>query len=238
MKKMLCFFLLLTVAKAMEGQNNPASWVFGVETMFQAFDGERNSAIGNFTWGVHVEKPVGRWSVGIGLLKGHFTPYEFDAYTDQLVVNENAKPGEPDSLNVLDHLYLDLKYVAVPVRLIYRLPCNCFYFTAGIQPGFADTQKEGEYSYTRYANTPQQQLASNISEIPAGQISKHPDPFHLAYELGFGASMAFQPQWRFFVRGAYFILKDPFHDRQGLISEDLHQIRLSMGLQWALLKRQ
>ena len=117
-------------------KNNDAKFVVGIETILTMY---KNNFTQSMLNGVVVEKPLGQFSVGLGLHfaeSSEFTGYRFTGH--EYVSNEPAQThgrriDYVTALNVYQAQEADIGYLNISAEVKYRLPCNCFFAYTNIR---------------------------------------------------------------------------------------------------------
>lgn len=118
-----------------------------------------------------------------------------------------------------------LNYYSISFRLLYRLPCNCVYFQAGIMADFtnfgSDASEEGTFRTREGPET------FNFNRTEGLK------PLNLTYELAVGFKLHFNEKWRMYMRPTYRIMSQP--SRQGSIewAGSYRSLHMAFGLQRA-----
>ena len=221
--KLLSLLLLPLFLGAQEAQPH---FVTGIEAGFDARSFHPYSKDGtSYTLGVSVEKPIGQWSVGSGLLLKRFGQQETYAY------RETREGQTPSDLPITHYIYeqyqYELSYLSIPLRVQYRLPCNCVYLQAGVH---ADMRtNEGGPNYPSGSTITTRHEPSNFNIGGDGSLR----PFNYTFEFAVGFKMHLTPDWRLFFRPTYRITQQPAKLASPPTRTAFRQLNLALGVQRA-----
>jgi hypothetical protein len=219
MKKTYLLLLFSAFAVFSLAQQPVGKMVVGLET---GFDGAyfNKGVYPRIIPSVQVEYPIGKFSVGVGLGKQLYRDYEFDYYTGQneeLIVNEEA----------VTRYYLEIKefsmsYWTVPVKLNFRLPCNCVYLHGGVAFNFLDDHKPERSIGLAY-----QDETEPLSGLSREVLVKKRTT---SYEVGVGFKLQINDYVRLVGRPSYVWSENP-----ELLSATpyLGSVRMTFGAQYA-----
>ncbi|WP_367388505.1 hypothetical protein [Lewinella sp. LCG006] len=194
--KTLSFICCLLTSLLLQAQSTIAipRFLIGVEanTHFEDLKYRKNN-LGLIGIGLHVEKPIGQFSVGTALIRQRFGPQTFRKFAGEIV------PEAPNAPSFYAYWYQEkqLAFWNIPLRLQYRLPCNCVYVQAALQTSIRDLKEiEGEI-----ANW-------NTSIYPPGTgLSRHAlynvNKISLGYEFAMGINFHLSTTWKMYSRLAY-----------------------------------
>lgn len=130
MIRLITSTVLCISASLIQAQENVL--VLGMETSFSFFS-QTDIREATFTTpvGVHIEYPFGQFSVGTGVLFVNYGTYSYGHYSGEYLITENDGFLRK---NYINELYESRStYIGIPLRLQYRLPCNCVYFQASLE---------------------------------------------------------------------------------------------------------
>ncbi len=136
----LVIVILLYMTNAATSQNviknNDAKFVVGIETILSM---NKNNFTRSMLNGVVVEKPLGQFSVGLGLHYAESTEFTGHRFTGfEYVSNEPAQAlgrrvDYVKELNVYQAQQANTGYLNISAEVKYRLPCNCFFVYSNIR---------------------------------------------------------------------------------------------------------
>lgn len=140
-KNILVFVFLIfhLVGQAQERSlRNDASFVIGLEGSFSyhTFNSLRGGTP-KVAYGVNVGYPIGKFSLGLGILRSHHGVSRYSEYTGQ-VISRMDYDGEQEDFYQYNYKSYDLQYTTVVNRIQFRLPCNCVFIEAGYKFSFLD----------------------------------------------------------------------------------------------------
>lgn len=219
----LLISVLLLICFSIQAQNTTPRWLIGTEVQlyFEDLDYQRGT-LGNYGYGVHIEKPIGRISIATGLQQQQFGWHWKREFTGEFV------PGEDDQADTYGYLFENHKIAVwnVPVRLQFRLPCNCVYVQAAVVNSFLRAGPNFvRDSYINY-----------LTQAPAEDfVVFQPVPkFSVGYELGMGLNFHLSDNWKLYSRLVY--AQYAFNQKDLAQFKTLGQsyLGLNLGLQYAL----
>ncbi|MEL7424278.1 MAG: hypothetical protein AAFN81_14860 [Bacteroidota bacterium] len=190
---LLCL-LLLSYIYHIQAQNEPVPrFLIGTEAQLHFADIEYPSGtLGNYGFGLHVEKPIGRMSLGVGILQQQFGWMITRQYTGKY----NPPGPDDDGVGTYDYLIQERKtaFWNIPLRIQYRMPCNCVYLQGAIINSFLYTPP----SYLR------DDFINPMTDTPpeSGALSG-PARYSIGYELGIGLNFHLSDNWKLYTRLQY-----------------------------------
>ena len=166
-------------------------WLIGTEVQLHFADIKYPSGtMGNYGFGIHVEKPIGRLSIGTGIMQQHFGWSQIQQYTGVFNPGTNDEPG------TYEYYTQDQKtaFWNIPLRIQYRMPCNCVYLQGAIINSFL-------YSPVSYRRDG---FINPLTQAPpeGGPVSG-PAHFSVGYELGLGLNFHLSSKWKLYTRLLY-----------------------------------
>ena len=219
--------LILWVVDDIDAQNKSASFVIGIEAGGRSnplFSKEGDIDFGNrkSTVGLIIEVPFkGKFSFGTGFV-----------YSKYGAVNTFEKSGLT-KLNAEDDIEYEilksgliLSYFAVPVRMIYRLKCNCVYAQLGIQPEFYFSGLNNSNHTSFYTKNP-----DSYPDYTINTINKP----NWTLDFGIGFKAHFRENIRLIFRPSYNKILNPIFKNHPISSRNY--LRMVFGVQYAFLKR-
>lgn len=206
---LLPFLLFSFFLQAQSTKDATPRWLIGSEALlyFENLD-YSGSTFGNSAYGLSLEKPIGQFSVGTGIMQEQFGRHRVMEFTGDVAPAENSD----QLLYSYQVQYRKMRFWSVPVQAQYRLPCNCVYLQAAVVSNFLrddPTLVENTYLEQRI-ETPDQPFFSSSS------IRK----FSLGYRLGIGLNFHLSRTWKLYTRLIY---------SQYSFSNDSHQRYKSLG---------
>lgn len=194
--KILAFICCLLTSGMLQAQSTTTipRFLIGIEANTHFEDLKyRNNNLGLVGIGLQVEKPIGQFSVGTALIRQRFGPQTFREFAGEIV------PEVPNAPSLYAYWYQE-KHLAlwnIPLRLQYRLPCNCVYVQAALQTSIHDLKKiEGK---TREWNTNIPPPDLDISHYALYKVDK----ISVGYELAMGINFHLSTTWKTFSRITY-----------------------------------
>jgi hypothetical protein len=125
-----------------------------------------------------------------------------------------------------DEQFFELRYYSIPMRVQYRLPCNCVYLQAGVH---ADIAEFGE-------KTPRDHQF-RTTELPEDfHFDRDEDlsPLNITFELAIGFKMHFNNRLRMFMRPTYRYMTRPARKNSTLLNTSYQQLHIAFGIQRAI----
>lgn len=165
---------------------------------------------------ITADVPIGKISVGSGLSYYRFGTYENHGYLNN---------GEENSS--YEFRSLNLAAWSVPLRIQYRLPCNCIYAQLTIAPLWM-SQPNRQIRYT----TNIQEMEDDPSIDPIQEVESI-EPFNWLLEVGIGFKLHLVDKTRIYLKPSYsrilknMLISPNYDNRESFIS-------LYTGLQIAL----
>lgn len=180
----------------------------------------RNS---NYTFGLSVEYPVGKFSLGTAFLYKEYGAHDYREYTGETY--QELKEEEWVTYHNYYERHVRLNYYSVPFRLQYRLPCNCVYVQAGVMADFANfaAQSGGEEVF-------------RTTEDPQTFDFNHREglkPLNFTYELAVGFKLHFNDKWRMYMRPTYRIMNQPSRQNSTEWADRYQSLHMAFGVQRA-----
>lgn len=215
----MALLLLPAFGRAQEAQPR---FVLGAETGvdFRKFDPAVSRSV-NYTAGLTLEYPLHRFSLATGLLYKDYGWQDYWAFTGE--TSQEVVKEETYTLYHIRDLRSRLAYYSVPMRLQYRLPCNCVYVQLGIHADIASFGPETHLQYQFRAY----QEPSSFHFTRALYLK----PVNLTYELAVGFKLHFNEHWRMFMRPTYRILSPPARSGSPVLNSYYHQLHMAFGIQ-------
>lgn len=177
-----------------------------------------------YTAGVTMEYPYRKFSIGTGLIYkvyGAFNNQIYTGYSAEEVIDE-----EIYTFYYYEEERYDLEYYGIPLRLQYRLPCNCVYLQAGVHIDIANFTSIEEGSHQ--LRTIQEPADFHFDRDEALKR------LNLSYELAIGFKLHFNDQLRMFMRPTYRIMASPTNKNSVQLNTSYRQLHMAFGLQYAI----
>ncbi len=208
-------------------QDTSAFIVVGIELggMNQSmFLKSNENGLGNglFTSGVILEFPFkNKFSFGTGLVYSRYggvRTHEKSGLTrineDDIMESEVLRSG------------IKLSYFSIPIRMIYRLKCNCVYTQLGVQPTFYYSNSNN-YNYNSFYTI----RPENYSDHTIDSLNK----MNWVLDFGIGFKANFRENIRLIFLPSYHRVLNPFFDGTELSPRNF--LRLAFSLQYAFFKQ-
>lgn len=220
--KHLFFLPALLVAFTAAAQQPFAKMIVGLEAGWdlQVYDqGIRPRLIP----GVQVEYPWQKFSFGLGIARKGYRSFYYETATGQ------SQAGLLGEKKVQYHLTevrtFRPEYWSVPLRINYRLPCNCVYLHGAMSFDFLNASTSGTVTES-YAYTQQ----------PAPEyLQEHGLKSRLrTYEIGLGFKLHSSDYFRLVARPSYVWSENPEIGGPG--PEYLRSLRMTFGMQYAFIR--
>ena len=192
MRYLLPLVTLFFIASDSNAQAEPTpSWLIGTEVQLYFADLPEPRGTLGYGYGLHVEKPLGRWSLGTGIQQQQFGWHQSRQFNGEFV------PGTGDDPDTYGYWFQDRKVALlnIPLRLQYRLPCNCVYLQAAVVNSFLRTGSAflGD-GYVNYLNQAPPEPFAAGQPLPT---------YSLGYELGVGLNFHLSQNWKLYTRLIY-----------------------------------
>lgn len=223
--RQLFILSLILFSSITYAQEVPPNIIIGTEIGIDVHKFEpilsRNAQI---TAGVTFEYPIGKFSLGSGFLyKTYGSIYSRESNG---ITSQEVKDEELITYHHFDEQFFELRYYSIPMRIQYRLPCNCVYLQAGIH---ADITEFGE-------KTPGDHRF-RTTELPEAFHFNRDDalkPLNVTFELAIGFKMHFNDHLRMFMRPTYRYMTAPAKANSVLLNSSYQHFHLAFGIQRAL----
>ena len=220
----LLFFLPFSLLFSQADSMKVPLLLIGFETNIHFWDVDfYQSDFRYYGYGLQVEKPFGQFSIGAGLTKQNFSEHYFYTSTGEYL------PAEGGQRERFGYKYevQTINFMTVPLRLIYRLPCNCMYVQGGLLANFRQLEQIANNQETFLLEAPESNTYA-VSDIK---------PFSLGYELAFGMNMHISRSLKMIGKVAYL--------QYGFLDDSNQQFKqlgntfwaLGIGLQYVLYKQ-
>lgn len=186
------FCLLTTVFLQAQSTETIPRLLVGIEANAHLEDvTSRSNNLGFVGIGLSIEKPIGQFSIGTALIRQRFGPQTFRQFTGEVKPNEGLGPD----IYTFRYQQKNISFWNIPLRLQYRLPCNCVYVQAGLQTSISDLKgTPGDVPYTNpsfFAPGPSPYALNSISKISVG------------YEMAIGLNFHLSENWKLNSRLTY-----------------------------------
>lgn len=214
---------------SLDAQQSKFPIVVGVEYASTIYSINYIKLSDNFKYeiGVTSEFPFNQFSVGTGILFKSYGDEQSIFYTGESF-EDIVKGNEKTFFNTYE-VERSIQYITIPLRLQYRLPCNCVYVQAGVEANFL-TQKSptkiqgSDKATTRHPNTYE---------------SKSYKRKNVQFDFGIGFKLHQTEQLRIFMRPSYQILLTPYTADSNLKERpSIHALRMAFGFQFGVKKKQ
>ncbi len=223
MKTICLLSLSLLCCYSMLAQPNEALLVIGPEASLDFHNiGESYGRPPFSSLGIVVERPMGKFSLATGFVRKNYGTIRYKSFSGERHT-EIVKEQKVTYYHYLDRR-AELRYYSVPLRLQYRLPCNCVYVQAGLDVDFRIDK-----GIASQANaTPRAELVerSNVQRLKST---------NLGAELALGVKLHESKQLRIFMRPAIYWMLDPARHVNAQKEQIYKRLKLTLGVQYALL---
>ena len=189
---LLSFLFTLTLFAQRPNEIIPR-YLIGVESQiyFENLDAP-GSTFGNYAFGLHVQKPMGRFNFGLGLQQQRFGQHEFRESTGQVTDDENLD----DTWYIYQVQDRNIRFWSIPVQAQFRLPCNCVYIHTALIGSFLDRRNASvQNSYTE-----PRILAPETNRYFSFQDVRRAS---LGFQVGMGLNLHMSKQWKLTTRLMY-----------------------------------
>ena len=196
--------------------------ILGLESSFNYYS-SNDLREGAFTTlvGLSAEYPIGQFSFGSGILLVNYGTYDYEDYSGEFILSDEQGFQRKNYIN--DTYNARSMYVGIPVRVQYRLPCNCAYVQASVETDILASPFESQY-VTSIADH------SQAGEVDYSDLKKTNARFCLA--LGFKIHKT--EYSRIFMRPEYEYVLNPWTEYNDTLARDSHSFRITMGAQVAI----
>lgn len=220
----LLLFTPFTLLFAQADSTNVPSVLVGLEANIHFMDVDfYQSDFRYYGYGLHVEKPIGQFSVGTGLIKQHFSAHRFYTSTGEY------RPAEGGQRERFGYNYevQEVSFITIPLRLNYRLPCNCIHIQGGLLANFRELHQIANNQEAFLLSAPESNTYA-VSDIKS---------LSLGYELAFGMNMHISSSLKMIGKVAY--LQYSFLNDANQQFKQLGNTFwvLGIGLQYAIYKQ-
>ena len=220
--KLLKLTMLLLLPAFGWAQEAQPRFVIGTElgADFRKFDPAISRSL-NYTAGLTLEYPMGKFSLATGLLYKDYGWQEYWEYTEE--TSQEVIQEKLYTFYHINDLTSRLAYYSIPLRLQYRLPCNCVYMQAGVH---ADIASFGEEIHQQY-------VFRTYMEPETFDFTREENlkPVNFTFELAVGFKLHFNEHWRMFMRPTYRILAAPAKSGSPIWNSQYHQLHMAFGVQ-------
>ena len=193
-----------------------------VQVYFENLD-YAGSTFGNSAYGLNIQKPIGRFTIGASILSEQFGKHRFWEFTGAAYLEEDG-----DRL-VYDYQVQDrkIRFYSLPLQIQFRLPCNCVFLQAGLVPSLLNRQASAPDP--RYID-PRFDEPSSAPFFSSTSIQR----ISLGYQMGMGLNFHFSRHLKStlrFLYGQYNFIDD---SRQRYKTLGNSYLGLNLALQYAL----
>lgn len=199
--------------------------VFGVETSFNYFSQTeiRKSA---FTTpvGVHIEYPFGQFSVGTGILYVNYGTYSYGHYSGEYLITKNDGFLRKNYIN--ERYESRVKYIGIPIRVQYRLPCNCVYFQASFESDILTDVTEASFKGT----TVSYKQANNFNYSALKKTNQR-------FCFGVGFKLHKTHFSRIYMRPEFEYMLNPWRAYNTDVANDAFALKITFGAQFGFAYR-
>ena len=215
-----CFFI---TSFSLRAQEPLAKMVVGFETgieLLQSGDGIKPHPMP----GLHVEYPFHKFSFGVGITRKAYPEFRYYTFTG----NISSVPVAENDVTVFEYADRLIKpvYWSIPIRINFRLPCNCVYIHAATSFDFFDTgmaeKTEMEHWYSGAPTRTYSRRQFFKSKLQT-------------YELGVGFKLHSSDYFRLVARPSYVWSENPAPDGKG-VPAYLGSLRMTFGIQYAFVR--
>jgi len=198
--------------------------VFGIEGGLNYHHIKGKEMGGDFAhrYGISIEKPFGKFSVGTGFLWKDLGKSSYLEHTFKSEIR-NIKEEALTFYEYRNHR-VDMKYFSVPLRLQYRLPCNCMYVQGGVEVDFLKSEVDQVESTSFTLREP----------IPEDRASTF-KTINYSFVVGIGFKLHQSEHTRIFMRPEYEYVLNPTKNRVAIYNEKGYsRMRITFGLQYGI----
>ncbi len=204
---------------------NEQALVVGVESSFVFYNANNyptKDAHFSTIAGVTVEKPWKKLSFSTGILLKNAPNHQFAVHNGEnriKIVKE-----EPITLYGYQRYDQQLRYLSIPLRIQYRLPCNCVYFQGGVELDLI-------------GNNPKLTQVSTYESQEVPVITETTKQFkEVGYTLVFGMGFKLHQSERFriFMRPDFEYVFNPGTKQNQYFQEDFRKFKMSFGAQYII----
>lgn len=222
-----CFVLLLTLFAAAQTGHTQKAFGKLVAGLEMGFDVNQFKAgiKPRFIPGVQVEVPIGSFSIGVGLGREIYYPYEYYTWTGETI--ERIENEKPVPYYVSDLHEFRPAYWTIPVKFDYRFHrCHCVYFHAGMTFDFFSDSPPDRVTF------PGAQLReAPLMEVPRELLFKK---MTKSYEFGIGFKLHSNDYMRLVARPSFVLSEKPGYYVDG--PDYLATLRMTFGFQYAFIR--
>ena len=218
MRQLIIILLAFFCFGTLSAQEPIGKLVVGLEGGFETARAQ------NFNYGIQAEVPWKQFSFGVGIGRKHMDWVKVER-SDGIL-----KPrviGEKKSLVYeIEHYERKAHYVSVPVKVNYRLPCNCVYIHAAAVVDVLEGNFTEEFRYSYY-QSPQPQEENPVVKVGMKNRAVH-------YELGMGFKIHANDYFRIIARPVLV-----WNENLNPYSTDAryyNTVRMNLGIQYAFLR--
>lgn len=222
MKNILICLLILFISSDIQAQEAFAKMVIGLEAgmdLQQFPDGSRSHPMPT----LQVEFPFHKFSAGIGITRKVYSKFRYQTFDGNISSIQIAD----DDITIFHYVDKLLKpvYWSIPVRLQYRLPCNCVYIQGAASLDFFDKRspEKVESGYEHWSSTAPTRTWSPAQFFKTSLRS---------YELGIGFKLHSSDYFRLIARPSFVWTENPETGGPAY----LRSLRMTFGAQYAFLR--
>lgn len=178
-----------------------------------------------FIPGFQVEVPIGSFSLGAGIGREIYYPYEYYTWTGEIVERiDNEKPTPYYVSNL--HEFRPA-YWTVPIKIDYRFHrCHCVYLHAGMTFDFFSDSPPDKITFEGA-----ELREAPLTEVRRDQLFKKTTK---SYEFGVGFKLHSNDYFRIVARPTFVISENPEIYSDG--PEYLSTLRMTFGFQYAFIR--
>ncbi|MEZ4918870.1 MAG: hypothetical protein R2792_07145 [Saprospiraceae bacterium] len=215
---LLPLILLVGLPGILNAQQPFAKFVIGLEGTFNTQQAQE------YTIGPQIEYPWKQFSAGIGISRKQFPWFKVES-TDYVLRPINWY-GEKTLAYEINSEMKKASYWSVPVKINYRLPCNCVYVHAAAVFDFMNPNLKSKDAYTYYSEQPK-----NNEEVVTQRGYRK---FLRNYEVGLGFKLHANDYFRLIARPvvSWNENPDPYSPNHRYDAS----IRMTLGVQYAFIR--
>ncbi len=218
MKPYLPLIVFLLMSTTILAQNENVKFVVGVESEFILQNSQSSiKKNGHYTYGVNLEYPINKFSLGVGLLHTIYEKNNYNDFTGDSFIDEDGYkqfsfyPKE-----------FQLNYIVLSNRFMYRLPCNCVFFYAAYDLAFLGWITENKIVDQLYDTREQPydfEETANLKNI------------NTSLGFGIGFKLHINKLLRIIMRPTYYIAQGPSKNVNRFYESAYRYFKVNFGLQ-------
>ncbi|MBK7939099.1 MAG: hypothetical protein IPJ82_19380 [Lewinellaceae bacterium] len=222
MKNILFYAFFLILASRLSAQEPFAKMVIGLEAAMDLGHYSEGVELRRPFPGLHVEYPFKKFSFGAGISRKVYPESRYKTF-DRNISSVQVGASEVTVFQYTDKVFRPV-YWSIPLRIQYRLPCNCVYVQGAASLDFFDTGAPEKVESTYWSSKPPTRTWSRRQYFKSTLRT---------YELGIGFKLHSTDYFRLVARPSFVWSENP---EIGNGPAYLRSLRMSFGIQYAFIR--